>query len=511
MKKISILLLAAFAVLASCQTAENIDKPSAKEGTKTLTVTLTASMPESKTYIEKDGTVYHPHWTVGDQISVFTYNGTTAVDNDIPFSVTSVDASTGAATFTGTIPAPTSDVTYKFYAIYPYCAGITDATAFKFPIAQKQTSTATSFDPSCDVLVATPVDVPITSGTATTTANFSFTRLTSVVMFNISYTDLNSIASTDEIESVYLTSTGNPIAGSCSIDLTAATPTITPGAVNTVHAIAPASTTCNNSSLYLSVVPTSLSNGFRVGVKFKNGMHVYKDYAGTDKALAQSTVQPININLANAGSWSYMPLTIAAWKDWSTADMADCNDWKDAAATDAEGTNGKFLSALCCTGKMEYYSVAKNTGTGYLRWVGPASSTGLPYVQDAKEGDYFIFSATASSTLAVGTKINFNCNIKASSTKVPGYWRWEYWDENASSWVAADGAKTHSSPDFTYHIDFSSTAARTNVGPTFALTKASSNIKLRLIAVSTLNGAGGTAALVSSNIQINNMSISRLF
>jgi hypothetical protein len=510
MKKISILLLAAFAVLASCQTAENIDKPSAKEGTKTLTVTLTASMPESKTYIEKDGTVYHPHWTVGDQISVFTYNGTTAVDNDIPFSVTSVDASTGAATFTGTIPAPTSDVTYKFYAIYPYCAGITDATAFKFPIAQKQTSTATSFDPSCDVLVATPVDVPITSGTATTTANFSFTRLTSVVRFNISYTDLNSIASTDEIESVYLTSTGNTIGGSCSIDLTAATPTITPGAVNTVHAIAPASTTCNNSSLYLSVVPTSMSNGFRVGVKFKNGMHVYKDYAGTDKALAQSTVQPININLANAGSWTYMPLTIAAWKDWyNTKENADCANWTDPTNTNGIGTNDRYVSATTGTGKMEYYNnVAKTT----IVRCGPSGKY-IPYVQYSTPGDYFIFSATAASVIPAGRTIQFTSDFYVSNAVVLGYWRFEYWDSAEAAWkvMPNDLTKTIQGTEVNYHVKFTGKAWNNDVKVSYTLPTSTADIKFRMISASSFNCSDNTWSSNSSNIQINNMSISRLF
>lgn len=152
--KIFVLVAAAVMALASCQKNE-INGPVNKE----VHFTIKADFAETKTAITDNGDkTYTPTWAKGDKIGVlFSLEGTA---EKVEFENTA-DAGE-IATFEGkhafTVEEDATEVDGNLYAFYPSSAfnKMYDDGGVRLDLKATQYPTSTSFDPSCDLLIAKP-------------------------------------------------------------------------------------------------------------------------------------------------------------------------------------------------------------------------------------------------------------------------------------------------------------------------------------------------------------------
>lgn len=150
--KLFVYVAAAAMALASCQKNE-IDAPVKKN----VHFTIKAGI-ETKTSITDNNGTYSPSWTVGDNLGVMFTLGD-GKKKDTQFTATSVTE--GVATFEGRYTFDTNEnglVDGNFYAFYPseaFNKSYYDGT-IRLDLKEVQKPTSTSFDPSCDLLIAKP-------------------------------------------------------------------------------------------------------------------------------------------------------------------------------------------------------------------------------------------------------------------------------------------------------------------------------------------------------------------
>ena len=186
MKKIMkpfVLVAAAAMAFASCQKNE-IPAPEKQD----VHFTINAGI-ETKTSIietlEENKTVYKAQWDGNEELGVlFAAPNAGTKDTDV---VVLTNAESGSvASFQGTVTVDGPSGT--FYAFYPAAAfnrGYEEGDA-RLDLKNAQKPTATSFDPSCDILVAKPYDYTVEEG-AVVADGLEFARLMSVLRI-----DLNS-------------------------------------------------------------------------------------------------------------------------------------------------------------------------------------------------------------------------------------------------------------------------------------------------------------------------------
>ena len=179
--KLFVLVAAAAMALASCQKNE-IDGPVKKE----VHFTIKAGI-ESKTSIEEsleDGkTVYKAQWDGNEELGVLfaAPDGNTKPENVVKLT----NSEKGRlASFQGNVTIDATSGT--FYAFYPAAAfnrGYAEGDA-RLDLKNVQEPTATSFDPSCDILVAKPYDYTVEEG-AVVADGLEFARIMSVLRIDL--------------------------------------------------------------------------------------------------------------------------------------------------------------------------------------------------------------------------------------------------------------------------------------------------------------------------------------
>ena len=210
MKKLinSIVFVAAAAMaLVSCQKNE-IDGVVKRD----LHFYINAGVPETKTFIDdNDDHTYTPSWHKGDQIGIFFTEPTEKVDKvDATFS--NIKESGEVATFEGSATVTEYGIFYAFYPSSAFNQHYGDGTIrLDLPAAQKPTST--SFDPSCDILVAKPCDYHA-DGATVVIDDLYFARIMSVLKINL----LGDFAKGEIVESLTFTVQDTDITGNAKID-----------------------------------------------------------------------------------------------------------------------------------------------------------------------------------------------------------------------------------------------------------------------------------------------------
>ena len=207
-KQIKNLMLVAVAAMgfASCQNeaVEEITRP------QEVVMTITADADDTRTYIDEENKVVK--WSAGDQLKVIensaTYRTTTAINID----------GDGKAKFTVSFPANTSATSFTYNAIFPETAVVEDDadkidnTKVKVIIKEAQKSTATSFDPTADVLVSKHIETEAQP----TELSMQFKRLVALGKMT-----LNNLPTDAKIERVIFTITeGKGLAGRNYVDAT---------------------------------------------------------------------------------------------------------------------------------------------------------------------------------------------------------------------------------------------------------------------------------------------------
>ena len=207
-KQIKNLMLVAVAAMgfASCQNeaVEEITRP------QEVVMTITADADDTRTYIDEENKVVK--WSAGDQLKVIensaTYRTTTAINID----------GDGKATFTVAFPANTSATSFTYNAIFPATAVTEDDSdkidneKVKVTVKDQQMATATSFDPTADVLVSKHIETEAQP----TELSMQFKRLVALGKMT-----LNNLPLDAKIERVIFTITeGKGLAGRNYVDAT---------------------------------------------------------------------------------------------------------------------------------------------------------------------------------------------------------------------------------------------------------------------------------------------------
>lgn len=208
MKKMLIPTLLLLAAAVSCQREKSVDPKG------TVEITVTAGTPETRTYIENDGTAWIPYWNTGDVLGVMVddnYGDNASLTN------TAEPGRTG--TFSGTLKEGVADGEHVLTAWYPkdLKAGRAESV-LKYVLAAEQTlPSLTSFDPAMDLLVGMPETFVVTDRKAHVD-NMRFRRVFTVV--KVTLKDESTLLAGKKVKRVALTASGANLAGKAHVEIT---------------------------------------------------------------------------------------------------------------------------------------------------------------------------------------------------------------------------------------------------------------------------------------------------
>ena len=152
--KLFVLVAAAAMALASCQKNE-IDGPVKQE----VHFTIKAEIADTKTTItDNEDKTYTPKWESGDKIGVLFSLEASAEKVEFENTVPAGETATFEGKHAFTVVEGESEVDGNLYAFYPSSAfnKMYDDGGVRLDLKATQYPTSTSFDPSCDLLIAKP-------------------------------------------------------------------------------------------------------------------------------------------------------------------------------------------------------------------------------------------------------------------------------------------------------------------------------------------------------------------
>ncbi|HJD93360.1 MAG TPA: leucine-rich repeat domain-containing protein [Bacteroides togonis] len=298
MKTTRILLLAAAALaLAACGNEEIIESGNANANGKTVPMTFTAGMTQTRTQLADNNAV---HWTTDDAIAV--WDGTAKRQ----FTATDIDAS--RATFTGLV----TDGSQAYTAFYPYTDDGTltfgDGT-ITFTLPAEQTATAGTFANGLAPSWAQATD----GGT-----NLQFSNLCALVKFTVD----DSMAG-EGIFTLTGTNATEPLAG--SLTYTIADGTLA-AAADAATRITLSGTFEAGEAYYFVVAPGTLTDGFSLWYE-----------SGEKKQYRRATSQKVTLTagrILNLDEQALTGFTKAITNTEFIEAMSTKVNWK----TEADGT-----------------------------------------------------------------------------------------------------------------------------------------------------------------------------
>ena len=214
MKKTFITLLSiAAVVLSACQPRELVEN--APSGIREVAVTLSADLPETRTFIEAASNGWQPKWDEADSIYV-----TLASNLSKAFKFTNGSGAGVTGSFSGSIEA--EDGTETIYAFHPKKSNRNE-NIFKFVTGPDQKLPAlTTFDPEADVLVSDALQVSVSGNKAEAAGNLHFHRILAVSKVVVADASTGGKLSGKKIKSITLKSSSATLSGEVRVDITTA-------------------------------------------------------------------------------------------------------------------------------------------------------------------------------------------------------------------------------------------------------------------------------------------------
>ena len=356
------ILMMCIAAMASCQQ----ERP--YSGENAVAITVTAGVPETRTFIEDNGTVYQPSWNKDDVLGVM-------VDGNYgsPVSMKNTAGNGRTATFTGTL-TNVEDGEHTLTAWYPkdLKAGRSESV-HKYVLATEQTlPSLTSFDPAMDLLVGMPAVFTVADGKANVD-NMQFRRVFTVV--KVTLKDGSTKLAGKKVSRVALTSSAATLAGKANVEITTGEITRWEDAAMTVAGNYAGSDFAidGNHSAFLLVNPTTLAAGTVLTVDVTTddaNLLVSKTVnLASDIVFAENKVTALNITLTDENVQDKSSVTSYTW-NFST------QEWQAALADQASGacaeTNGNTYvdSWSVSLNGLTYASGSKNgkwSRNGYIQ------------------------------------------------------------------------------------------------------------------------------------------------
>lgn len=163
-----------------------------------------------------------------------------------------------------------------------------------------------------------------------------------------------------------------------------------------------------------------------------------------------------------------------------------------------EGSGGKHVSDDV-TGRsiLEYYNGIDKSDAALsakYKFSRATSTAGEPYVKSPMAGDYWLYTAEALREIPAGTLLRFKFYMRNSSAAVK-YWLVEYQDGLDWKPVTEMRTGTAGTEEILYNFSIDQDSAYIPYEGTFVLTKSSSKLKIRVVAVAnwSIKGAMFTA------------------
>ena len=352
MKKLFIPVLLALAAV-SCQREADFVKGD-------VAITVTAGIPETRTFIENDGTAWIPSWNKDDVLAVMVDE---AYGNPNGLKNTSEDGRT--ATFSGALEN-VQDGEHILTAWYPkeLKAGRAESV-MKYLLAEEQTlPSLTSFDPTMDLLVGMPATFTVADGKANVD-NMRFRRVFTVV--KVSLKDESTLLAGKKVSRVALTAAAT-LTGKANVEITTGditkwedpSPTVagnyegTDFTMDGIHAA------------FLLVNPATLAAGSVLTVDVTtddDNLLISKSVTlPSEVVFAENKVTSLNFTLTDDNVQDKSSVTSLTW-DFSTA------EWQEALAEQAPGA-----------------CLDDNGNTNVAEW--SVSLNGLTYTSGSKNGKW---------------------------------------------------------------------------------------------------------------------------
>lgn len=188
-----------------------------------MKISLTTSSPETRTYIDDDGSETNPfvtYWSedATEKIGVFVVDPATPTNNAEFMGI--VDGGLNTATFNGTISNPGGSEAVPLYAYYPYQAGAQGtAGALVINIPNEQVASPLGFDPAANIMVSDKLD--IVPSTFTGSGNIRFLHKNAFIKVKAgTITEGLGVSADEKVVSVTVTNLDGKITGDYTADLT---------------------------------------------------------------------------------------------------------------------------------------------------------------------------------------------------------------------------------------------------------------------------------------------------
>ena len=418
-----VLVAAAAMALASCQKSE-MPAPEKQD----VHFTVNAGIETKTSIVEgKDGegnTLYTPQWDGNEELGILlTAPGKDTEAKDVAKLTNSESGS--KASFQGNLTVDETEGT--FYAFYPASAfnrGYEEGDA-RLDLKNVQKPTATSFDPTCDILVAKPYDYVVEDG-AVVADGLQFARIMSVLRIDLNseFADVQN----EFVESVSFTAGDVKITGYARIFLD--NPKFDKWAssgnqwctVTANYDSELVSINGESKSVYLVIAPVTIpeNKDLTFEIKTKN-YNISKTVKSPEMKFTAGNVSKINLTIEEENcekidmsvdySGEYLivntDLTKAAskWANgnnlpavalqsengvvYETDNLADC---KMTIAKVTEGDNAGKYTIQDAAGKYLY--AAGGTGNNHLKGQDATSY----WTIEEKDGNYVITSTVANCT-----------------------------------------------------------------------------------------------------------------
>ena len=177
-----VLVAAAAMALASCQKNE-IPAPEKQDVHFTINAGIETKTSITET-LEEGKTVYKAQWDGNEELGVlFAAPNAETVAKDVVVLTNNAEAG-ALASFQGDVTVdPTAGTFYSFYPASAFNRGYKEGDA-RLDLKNAQKPTATSFDPTCDILVAKPYNYEVVDGKVVADG-LEFARLMSVLRIDL--------------------------------------------------------------------------------------------------------------------------------------------------------------------------------------------------------------------------------------------------------------------------------------------------------------------------------------
>lgn len=390
--KLFVLVAAAAMALASCQKNE-IDGLVKQEAH----FTINAGIAETKTIITDNGDgTYTPSWTGDEQLGVLfsAPNAETKTTDVVTFDNASEAGET--ASFQGSTTVTENGTFYSFYPASVFNRGYREGDA-RLDLKNVQKPSATSFDQSCDILVAKPYEYEVVDGQVVVKELY-FKRLMSVLRIDLN-TDFEDVKN-EFVESVSFTAGDIKIVGYARVfldnpDFTTQNwassgdeyCTVTAKYDTDVVSVAGAA-----NSVYMVIAPVTIPKGKELTFEIKT-----KNYT-----ISKTVTVPDEMKFA-AGNVNKINLTIK--EDNCTAKADDTSDYSGTYAILAKRTSGG------------YYYMTNDLGTASTkRFTAETAGDALPEAgvtlgasklwEVSKSGEYYTVQSVGAEKYITWTSEN---------------------------------------------------------------------------------------------------------